>query len=153
MIAKKNTADIVNKKLPAVDKRKLWLQLFGFILLDRQSSLKAAWPPHTALSLSSCYSAWAIALATHGVASEAELPGSETGKEKTKQTSSGMNEKQEWRDMTDDFAFLYVKNTLYQIQMHVNASTAATIPAGLSASDLTLCRNSCHQTRQLASEI
>lgn len=43
MIAKRNTPDVVNKKLPAVDKRKLWLQFFGFMLLDSQTSLNGTW--------------------------------------------------------------------------------------------------------------
>lgn len=43
MIAKRNAPDVEKKKLPAADKRKLWLQFFGFMLLDNQTSLNATW--------------------------------------------------------------------------------------------------------------
>lgn len=54
---------------------------------------------YTVLPPSSCYFAWEIALATHWVASETELPVSKTGKDKSKQTYSAMYEKGEQRDM------------------------------------------------------
>lgn len=71
--------------------------------------------------------------------------------EKSKQTCSGMNEKWEQWDTTDDFAFLYVKNILYHISEYIHSCN--TFPAGLAASDPTLCTNACHQTRELPSEI